>query len=817
MNPPGYKYLGPFNKLDKGKPTNELDAIAQRHDHAYNQLGIQAYFGFNQADQDFINEAQQQPGLTANFAAGLFGLKKAIAPHIGPMKRKGPDSPGEGTSKKGKEDSGIGDGSFFGDSQVDSQADTVPLESTRMDDSMNTSMESNGGGGPSAANDGGGGGGGGGGAGGGGPAGIDREPIQNHWFKHSANGRKFVTCIRTHRVVFKNDFGAGAPPAKSVADMLGAKNTPQPTPPPGHLPSTIDPVRKSMGTGPNGTQYFAVNAAWLKRRAWLDKQLQDAREAAKWPYPSKHNPLEPIPEEPEEESEDEEDEETDSEEDNEIGVPKKTKKTPKEPIPNSVPETEYYFFATIKYDWNYCDWNYAETFLLPQVKYYLGVDCAMWRTVGVHQRFHSFQFTQATTQPSGGTFYSPLQYGAFRHRALVPRRDFPWITTGYRIDFEDDAAAMKEVPKVWWSESPFYQPRQMWKVNLSSSCWPLPGSCLGERWGTNVNGMVARWNPPVMEVGTEITMHCQMDKPIESMWQGATEWLYNHGEVYTPIDSHVINASGITNKGQRLKACFNFGTQYAAFTWGRQSMDESVSIRPGGFQPGRWPDETQNALLCNYRINNPAIVTHKKPDTSPHSDTARSGMFNPDFPGSRNHHVPFTWTEQTFRDQQYQSDLKDQIGDYGGNRGRIGNSKTWFRGHFRYPFMTAAPIDSDVRNTMQGYPTVHGALPTQHVFRVEPMIHYVGDTTLVDMDVSANMYVQVAVTMEVVENDSIPHFGFAPYSRRMLDGPRDGGVNLLNVGTTQDMSDMIFNPLVFKDPARATWRNNDYGPTVLNM
>lgn len=33
---PGYKYLGPLNSLDKGKPVNEADSIAYDHDLAYN-------------------------------------------------------------------------------------------------------------------------------------------------------------------------------------------------------------------------------------------------------------------------------------------------------------------------------------------------------------------------------------------------------------------------------------------------------------------------------------------------------------------------------------------------------------------------------------------------------------------------------------------------------------------------------------------------------------------------------------------------------------------------------------------------------------
>jgi len=32
---PNYRYCGPGNPLDNGKPINKLDAICQKHDHCY--------------------------------------------------------------------------------------------------------------------------------------------------------------------------------------------------------------------------------------------------------------------------------------------------------------------------------------------------------------------------------------------------------------------------------------------------------------------------------------------------------------------------------------------------------------------------------------------------------------------------------------------------------------------------------------------------------------------------------------------------------------------------------------------------------------
>ena len=44
---PGYKYLGPGNKLDKGEPTDWNDAVAYIHDLGYGEIlekgGIHTY------------------------------------------------------------------------------------------------------------------------------------------------------------------------------------------------------------------------------------------------------------------------------------------------------------------------------------------------------------------------------------------------------------------------------------------------------------------------------------------------------------------------------------------------------------------------------------------------------------------------------------------------------------------------------------------------------------------------------------------------------------------------------------------------------
>jgi hypothetical protein len=57
--PPGYRYLGPFNSLYAGKPTNKNDAVAQKHDweyYFYEQEGKRPKLQYNQADEDFLND-----------------------------------------------------------------------------------------------------------------------------------------------------------------------------------------------------------------------------------------------------------------------------------------------------------------------------------------------------------------------------------------------------------------------------------------------------------------------------------------------------------------------------------------------------------------------------------------------------------------------------------------------------------------------------------------------------------------------------------------------------------------------------------------
>lgn len=56
---PGYKYLGPGNKLDKGKPTNRNDEVAFRHDVLYDKYikeGKNPYLRWSDADEKAVQE-----------------------------------------------------------------------------------------------------------------------------------------------------------------------------------------------------------------------------------------------------------------------------------------------------------------------------------------------------------------------------------------------------------------------------------------------------------------------------------------------------------------------------------------------------------------------------------------------------------------------------------------------------------------------------------------------------------------------------------------------------------------------------------------
>lgn len=80
LTAPGYKYLGPFNSLDKGEPVNKSDKAALKHDKAYGELqrrGVNPYFTYNDADEEFIDEVGDDWG--GVIARGIFLGKRKLA------------------------------------------------------------------------------------------------------------------------------------------------------------------------------------------------------------------------------------------------------------------------------------------------------------------------------------------------------------------------------------------------------------------------------------------------------------------------------------------------------------------------------------------------------------------------------------------------------------------------------------------------------------------------------------------------------------------------------------------------------------------
>lgn len=78
--PPGYRYLGPGNDLNRGAPTNEADRLAQEHDKGYEALlkaGAKPYTQWSDADHEFFSNLTVNDIPTA-VAKGLFGLKKGL-------------------------------------------------------------------------------------------------------------------------------------------------------------------------------------------------------------------------------------------------------------------------------------------------------------------------------------------------------------------------------------------------------------------------------------------------------------------------------------------------------------------------------------------------------------------------------------------------------------------------------------------------------------------------------------------------------------------------------------------------------------------
>lgn len=151
---PGYKYLGPGNKLDKGKPNNRNDNVAYHHDVAYDKYikaGKNPYINYNDADEKAVNEFSFEDyggaagklffkGKRAAWKMGLLGnldqpaLKRLRGSNRESIKKEAsvPNSTREATTASATAmSSGSGDGAGSGNN--------LGLKETPIDDVINVS------------------------------------------------------------------------------------------------------------------------------------------------------------------------------------------------------------------------------------------------------------------------------------------------------------------------------------------------------------------------------------------------------------------------------------------------------------------------------------------------------------------------------------------------------------------------------------------------------------------------------------------------------------------------------------------------------
>lgn len=83
---PGYKYLGPFNGLNKGEPVNKADAVAREHDLEYGKLleqGDNPYLKYNHADKEFQEKLEGDTSWGGNLGRAVFQAKKRVLEPFG--------------------------------------------------------------------------------------------------------------------------------------------------------------------------------------------------------------------------------------------------------------------------------------------------------------------------------------------------------------------------------------------------------------------------------------------------------------------------------------------------------------------------------------------------------------------------------------------------------------------------------------------------------------------------------------------------------------------------------------------------------------
>jgi hypothetical protein len=136
---PGYKYLGPFNGMNKGPPTNPSDEAAYEHDKGYaKQIAANRnpYIEWNVADEEFLKRVKDEPDYGGKIASSLFNLKRRAAKNWGIL---------SDTTKKSKVDDSSSE--YFtapavtmGDvSMGDGSSNGGPLKETPVDEVVNVS------------------------------------------------------------------------------------------------------------------------------------------------------------------------------------------------------------------------------------------------------------------------------------------------------------------------------------------------------------------------------------------------------------------------------------------------------------------------------------------------------------------------------------------------------------------------------------------------------------------------------------------------------------------------------------------------------
>lgn len=90
---PIHPHCGPFNSVSKKKPKDAVDAACWKHDKAYGRIGKSAYWNYNYADEDFINDMDKQKGFAPYVYKTAFKVKRFLSGKSMGGKRSRPSMP----------------------------------------------------------------------------------------------------------------------------------------------------------------------------------------------------------------------------------------------------------------------------------------------------------------------------------------------------------------------------------------------------------------------------------------------------------------------------------------------------------------------------------------------------------------------------------------------------------------------------------------------------------------------------------------------------------------------------------------------------